>query len=289
MASVLIKDLVPMMQPLVKSFLAKAKDRGFDLRITSGYRSLEEQAELYAQGRTKPGSIVTNAKPGQSNHNHRRAIDVVDRKNGYNIDWPTIGSLGESCGLSWGGRWRRFVDKPHFEYLGPAEATSPQQPIKEEEMANLDTTLDPNTTTDLYRAIAGRDPENEAAKVNRPVRMVIDLAKEAVNVALDSVQKNVARLTDEVNKAKSEADQLRGDLNRAINEVGAANRAVELEKTRNKELLKLGNTVVEKNDEELAKVRAQLEETEIRLKQVENPSLIEAIGLLLQAIKRGKK
>ena len=45
--------------------------------VTSGLRSMEEQQSLWEQGRTKPGEIVTNAKPGQSAHNYGRAVDVA--------------------------------------------------------------------------------------------------------------------------------------------------------------------------------------------------------------------
>lgn len=72
---------------------------------TDGYRSIEEQNALYAQGRTKPGNIVTNAKRGQSNHNYGIAFDVAIW-NGNTIvwdrDWNKIGTIGKSCGLEWG-------------------------------------------------------------------------------------------------------------------------------------------------------------------------------------------
>ena len=39
------------------------------IRIVQSLRTIEEQNELFAQGRTKPGKIVTNAKGGSSYHN----------------------------------------------------------------------------------------------------------------------------------------------------------------------------------------------------------------------------
>ena len=36
----------------------------FPIRITQGLRTWEQQADLYALGRTKPGNKVTNAEPG---------------------------------------------------------------------------------------------------------------------------------------------------------------------------------------------------------------------------------
>lgn len=123
-----IKKLRPGVQRVFSDFFVKTKEQGFDLRITSGLRTMEEQAQLYANGRGSyvynnrryydlTGKIVTNAKPGQSNHNSGRAIDIVDRNKGYDIDWPKLAKLGKSLGLSWGGDFAGLVDKPHFEAL----------------------------------------------------------------------------------------------------------------------------------------------------------------------------
>ena len=113
-----LQTLAPDMQKKAQKLLDAALKRGIRLRITSAYRTCEEQDALYAQGRTAPGKIVTYARCGQSNHNHRRAFDVVELKNGKplweNPNWELIGSLGEKAGLVWGGRWRRR-DLPHFE------------------------------------------------------------------------------------------------------------------------------------------------------------------------------
>lgn len=117
----LIKTLLPVVQEKVRLFLAKAKEAGFDLRITDGHRTPKEQDEIYARGRTVPGRVVTYAKGTpvpQSLHNFQCAIDVVDKKRGYDIDWNKLGKIGEACGLEWGGRWTRPVDKPHFQYTG---------------------------------------------------------------------------------------------------------------------------------------------------------------------------
>lgn len=113
--------LIPNFQKKVDRFLEEAKAQGFDLRITSGYRSPQEQQALYEQGRTKPGNIVTNAKGlpvCQSSHCKGIAIDIVDRKKGYNIDWAKLAKIGKACGMKWGGDWASFPDKPHFEDNG---------------------------------------------------------------------------------------------------------------------------------------------------------------------------
>ena len=71
MSSRRLEDLHLLMRPLVDAFLAACAREGIDILVTCTYRSDEEQARLYAQGRTKPGLKVTNAKPGQSMHNFR--------------------------------------------------------------------------------------------------------------------------------------------------------------------------------------------------------------------------
>lgn len=96
----------------------KAQESGYNLRITQGYRSIEQQNELYAQGRTKAGQIVTKAKGGDSLHNYGLAFDVVDKDKGYNVDWNKIGQIGKDAGLEWGGDWKSFQDRPHFQYTG---------------------------------------------------------------------------------------------------------------------------------------------------------------------------
>ncbi len=80
-------------------------------------RSFERQATLYAQGRSSPGPIVTNARPGTSMHNYGLAFDVAILRNGV-LRWDGIpeklGELGERLGLEWGGRWRK-PDENHFQ------------------------------------------------------------------------------------------------------------------------------------------------------------------------------
>lgn len=95
--------------------------RGEDilLRVTSARRTFAEQANLYARGRTVPGKIVTNAKPGQSYHNYGLALDVVEMRDGktpiwVNPNWARIGEIGKALGFEWGGDWNH-PDKPHFE------------------------------------------------------------------------------------------------------------------------------------------------------------------------------
>lgn len=118
-----IEKLHPAIRAQATQLLQLASAQGIHLRITQGMRTIEEQNALYAQGRTLPGKVVTNAKGGDSYHNYGLAFDVVPIVNGVaqwgSKDWDKIGKLGESIGLRWGGRFKSIVDKPHFE-IGPS-------------------------------------------------------------------------------------------------------------------------------------------------------------------------
>jgi peptidoglycan L-alanyl-D-glutamate endopeptidase CwlK len=90
--------------------------------ITCTYRSPEEQLELYAQGRTAPGKIVTQLKSGSKhNTNPSRAFDIAFQKDGK-MYWDKkhfirfagiIKSINPA--VKWGGDWKKFKDYPHFE------------------------------------------------------------------------------------------------------------------------------------------------------------------------------
>lgn len=123
-----LEDLRSDVQEKAEKFLSIAKGMGIDVLITCTYRSNEEQAILYAQGRTSPGKIVTYALPGESKHNNVEggdpaslAFDVVPLIGGKpmwdasNPVWKVLGSIGKSVGLKWAGDWKRFKEYPHFE------------------------------------------------------------------------------------------------------------------------------------------------------------------------------
>jgi len=122
-----IEDLHPKVAELCRKFITECDKQDIDILITSTYRDGESQNELYAQGRTKTGRIVTNAKAGQSMHNWKCAFDTVPLRNGKPVWgtigadgelWHKIGAIGESVGLEWAGHWKRFREYPHFQHTG---------------------------------------------------------------------------------------------------------------------------------------------------------------------------
>jgi LAS superfamily LD-carboxypeptidase LdcB len=115
-----LSGLWPPFAGAVQYLLEWGNYQGLSGEIISGYRSLQEQAELYAIGRTpeevaahvskqgRDGS-VTDAVPGQSAHNYGLAVD---------FDNPDIRHLAAVIGfgtvswdpahVEWPG-WRRIV------------------------------------------------------------------------------------------------------------------------------------------------------------------------------------
>jgi peptidoglycan LD-endopeptidase CwlK len=105
------------------------------VRVVQGLRTIKEQDALYAQGRTKPGNKVTNAKGGSSYHNYGLAVDFAllydkdgngsyetlswdikkDANNNKKADWMEVVNFFKSAGWKWGGEWHSLKDYPHLE------------------------------------------------------------------------------------------------------------------------------------------------------------------------------
>lgn len=102
-------------------FLAICKEEGLPVLVTQTVRDAEYQAALYAQGRTKPGSIVTNQKtPSFHSEKAGLAFDICKNVKGHEYDdlafFNRCGEIGQKVGFSWGGDWLSLQDKPHFQW-----------------------------------------------------------------------------------------------------------------------------------------------------------------------------
>jgi peptidoglycan L-alanyl-D-glutamate endopeptidase CwlK len=114
-----IATLLPQVLSYARALVKKAAQHGITIKLIGGLRTYEEQNELFAQGRTKPGRIVTNARGGFSNHNFGIAFDVGVFEGasylGESPQYKAVGALGMDLGLEWGGNWKTFLDEPHFQ------------------------------------------------------------------------------------------------------------------------------------------------------------------------------
>lgn len=120
---------------LVKVMMEAIKTSPVDFTITDGVRTTPQQQALYAQGRTKPGLIVTNCDGVKSKSSHQPKADgwgyAVDLYPYYNgqvqlNDMVRLRAIAEhilatakkmKIKIDWGGSWTRFRDYPHFELI----------------------------------------------------------------------------------------------------------------------------------------------------------------------------
>src|SRR5208282_1380852 len=116
----------PALSYKIHSLATMLEDEGIVVRVTQGLRSWNEQNVLYAQGRTTPGIIVTNAPAGYSWHEYGLAVDVVPfdqdpPEPDWNVthpQWIRLIAVGESLGLFSGSEFHSIKDNPHFQLTG---------------------------------------------------------------------------------------------------------------------------------------------------------------------------
>ena len=98
-----------------EAFLKECQAKGLDIFLTETYRSQERQNELYSQGRTTKGKVVTWTK--RSKHTERCAWDVSFKSTGYDElgKFYDAGRIANYLGIEWGGNWKK-ADRPHFQY-----------------------------------------------------------------------------------------------------------------------------------------------------------------------------
>ena len=175
MASRRLDDLIPEAREKAETVRrACSEAAGFDLLIYCTLRSLEEQARLYRQSRTRVeidaklqkyrgrglgfladvlesvgpcyGRHVTNAAPGESWHNYAQAWDavpMVDGKPAWNYlesreQWDAYGEAVRQVGMNWAGDWVTFREYPHAqlrEGSNPLKSRTPDQ-VREDLVAH---------------------------------------------------------------------------------------------------------------------------------------------------------
>ena len=182
-----VNELHPYVKELALKLQKEAKKQGLDMKVIDTYRSKERQDFLYSQGRTRPGSIVTNAKGSDmaSYHNWRLAFDCIQNKKGYEYDSKflnKLGKIGQSIGLEWGGGWSGFKDAPHFQYTfglsikdlkngkKPPEykPEPPKPPVKDQHSINVDILVKHKIITqpEVWYTLKGVHVDNVKALIN---------------------------------------------------------------------------------------------------------------------------
>ncbi len=120
-----LNGIHPILVAKVQKIQAAMAALGFPMKVVQGLRTADQQAELYASGRTKPGKIVTNCDGIKLKSNHQakddgygHAVDMAfDASDPFadSLPWDTYGACAKALGLVWGGAWISLKDRPHIE------------------------------------------------------------------------------------------------------------------------------------------------------------------------------
>lgn len=96
-------------------------DEGRPMKVVSRHRTREQQAALYAQGRTAPGYIVTDASGEPGRESHHQTGTAADSFFPNRKLYDRYGAIAKEEGLTWGGDWRKDPKDPKSR-LGPDPA-----------------------------------------------------------------------------------------------------------------------------------------------------------------------
>ena len=114
--------LHPIFRRKARELLHQLAAEGIPFRLFEGFRSPQRQQYLYAQGRTRPGPVITKAPPWSSYHQYGLAGDFVLFENGqWSWDssgprthfWTRLQAAGKQLGLE-----RLSFEMPHLQLAG---------------------------------------------------------------------------------------------------------------------------------------------------------------------------
>lgn len=112
-----IEDLRADVAANCRVFLELCRDRGLPVLIVGTVRDAEYQLDRFNKGYSK------SKRPSFHAQGVGLAFDVCKNVPGHEYDDPEFfqrcGALGEAMGFEWGGRWKSFPDRPHFQWSGP--------------------------------------------------------------------------------------------------------------------------------------------------------------------------
>lgn len=105
-----------------RALLARAAAQGLSVLVTNTVRDAEYQEKCFANGTAKTKIPSFHAVEAGL------AFDVCKNVKGHEYDdaafFEAVGALGKELGFTWGGDWRDFPDRPHFQWDAHGAYTS---------------------------------------------------------------------------------------------------------------------------------------------------------------------
>lgn len=161
--------LHPALRSVIPQILARCQDAGLSMLVTETWRTKAEQDTLYAKGRTAPGKIVTNVRYPDSAHCWGVAFDFCRNVRGQEYDdhdafFERVARIAKPFGLSWGGDWRTFVDKPHLELTEFSSISTLKTLYKSPECFRASWARKEEENVERYKTLKDLPPRLEYAK-----------------------------------------------------------------------------------------------------------------------------
>lgn len=161
-----IEDLRADVAANCRIFIEECKKAGYPVLVTGTVRDDEYQQKCYHDG--------TAATPVPSFHGMRAglAFDICKKVKGQeysdNAFWRGVAKIGKDIGFTWGGDWKSFPDKPHFQWDDHGRYTNAmvragQYPPQMEEYMTQDKF---NEMMGVYRSTLGKKPASSWAKAS---------------------------------------------------------------------------------------------------------------------------
>lgn len=99
-----------------EKFLALCKEAGLKVKVTQTVRDDAYQKYLVSKGYASEKAT----RPTFHSVKAGLAFDICKNVRGHEYDDATFfalcGQIGKQVGFSWGGDWRKFPDRPHFQW-----------------------------------------------------------------------------------------------------------------------------------------------------------------------------
>lgn len=142
-------------------WLAACRALGLDVEISNTLRDNEYQAYLYAQGRSRPGKIVTNGRT-TTFHGAGLAIDFYSQSKGWSEHsfFVRCAEIGKKYGFSWAGEWTGFVEYCHIQWDNRKRSShrnAPPMPLYKEEIVMTEADIKKLVECSVEKALADRD------------------------------------------------------------------------------------------------------------------------------------
>ncbi|HVG34723.1 MAG TPA: peptidoglycan-binding protein, partial [Pyrinomonadaceae bacterium] len=106
------KKVHPELAKRVRMLIDNLAKAGMQIEVVQGLRTFAEQDALFAQGRTKPGKVVTNARGGQSNHNYGLACFDEQTEVLTDVGWKRFADLDETESVMVFKDGKLFYERP---------------------------------------------------------------------------------------------------------------------------------------------------------------------------------